>query len=80
MKAHELARLLLAGPDVEVELAVGDPKDTYVADLGDVSVKVGTIDVNTAVARGYPDTKPGQCIELRGWQSSEQEDEEEDEG
>lgn len=79
MTAHELARQLLAGPDVPVELGVGSPKDTFIGDVGDVTITVQEIDVETAELRGYPDTKPGQCVHLRGWQSSESGGDEDDE-
>lgn len=74
MTSHELARQLLELPDLPVKLSVGDPKDTFVGDVGDCKVKVGEIDVETATLRGYPDMKPGQCVMLTAWQSSEEGD------
>lgn len=74
MTSHELARQLLTGADLPIELHVGTPHDTEIADLGDCSVALGTIDVESAVLRGYEDTQPGQCIVLRGWRSSEESD------
>jgi len=74
MTSHELARQLLAGADLPIELHVSMPHDTEIADLGDCSVVLGTIDVESTILRGYEDTKPGQCVVLRGWRSSEIED------
>ena len=79
MTAYELARKLLAGDDLPVELHVGTPQfDIVTADLGDCSVELGTIDVESAILRGYKDTQPGQCVMLRGWQSSEEPEDEPD--
>ncbi len=78
MTAHELARALLEGPDHLVELHVGDPKDTYCGDIGDVLIREGTIDVEAARARGDDETQPGPCVVLRSWQSSEVGDDEDD--
>lgn len=68
MTSHELAHALLAGPDAPVELHVGDPHDTYVGDPGDCGVRVGTLDTESARARGLP---AGPVVVLHGWMSSE---------
>ncbi len=72
MTSHELAQQLLAGPNLPVELHVATPHDTYIGDLGECTISVGIIDVEGAALRGYPGTQPGQCLVLRGWQSSEE--------
>lgn len=78
MTSHELAKKLLEGPDLPVELKVGGPKDTYIGDVGDADVSIGEIDVESMKARGYPDTQPGQCVHIGGWMSSEQYDEDDE--
>ncbi len=81
MNSHELARQLLAGPDLPVELLLSTPHDTLYGDLGDCTVTIGTIDVVSARARGFPDTEAGNCVVLRSWKSSEDECyDDEDEG
>lgn len=72
MTSHELARQLLAHPDLPVEMVIVAPKDTMIGDLGDVTVGVGGINVEAAHARGFPDVQPGNCITLRSWESSEE--------
>ncbi len=79
MTSHELARQLLERPDLPLELQVADSKDGYVGDLGDVTINIGKVDTALAQARGFHDTKPGDCIVLRAWQSSEETPDEDDE-
>lgn len=70
MTSHELARQLLDHPDLPIELFVYSPNDGWSADVGDCKVKIDDIDTESASARGY-DIKPGKCIRLSGWMSSE---------
>jgi len=75
LTSHELAHLLLNDLDLPVQIEVGTPHDTIVGDLGDVSIIIETIDVEGAMARGFHDTKPGKCVVLRSWMSSEDDEE-----
>ena len=70
-----VADLILAlqalDPAMPFTVSVGTPKDTWASDLGEVS-----LDVNTNSA--YTEDG-GPCAVLRGWMSSDQgEDEDED--
>ena len=76
MTSHELAKKLLEQPDAPVEIRITSPHDGFTADTGDCVVELSDIDVGLARSRGYQHTQPGKCVVVRGWMSSEENEDE----
>lgn len=74
MTSHELAKRLLAHNDIPVQLVIGTPESAVSSDLEDSTLHIveTDVDVETMQARGFENIKQGRCIQIRGWESSEE--------